>query len=188
MNRGRSPLVNRIGKTLLFFALLLAPVSFVVAQENGQHPTPPIVPGRDDDKPSPFTPIDEELKAKRAIKFADKEYQENLDRARDLQTLSTAIATAYKEKNHLGPDDIKKLEKIERLAKGIRNAAGGSEDDSKMEKPPTDLSSAVKMLDDLGQSLKTRVEKTPKHVISAAVIDQANVLLEVVRLVRTMPS
>jgi hypothetical protein len=187
MNRGRSPLAKRVGNALLLFVLLLGPVSFVVAQD-GQK-AKPVITGRDDDpKQEPFSPIDEELKAKRAIRFADKEYQENLDRARDLSTLSTAIATSYKEKNHLDPDDIKKLEKIERLAKGIRSAAGGSEDDVQMEKPPKDLPSAVKMLDDLGQSLKTRVEKTPKHVISATVIDQANVLLEVVRLVRTMPS
>lgn len=188
MNRGRSLLARRVGKTLLLFVLLLAPLSFVAAQDSGQRQAQPIVPGRDDDKQEPFTPIDEELKAKRAIKFADKERQENLDRARDLSTLSSAIATSYKEKNRLDPDDIKKLEKIERLAKGIRSAAGGSEDDVEMEKPPKDLPSAVKMLDDLGQSLKTSVEKTPKHVISAAVIDQANVLLEVVRLVRTLPS
>ena len=57
-----------------------------------------------------------------------------------------------------------------------------------MEKPPADLASALEMLGDLSHSLKEKVEKTPKHVISAAVIDEANVLLELVRIVRTLPA
>jgi hypothetical protein len=43
------------------------------------------------------------------------------------------------------------------------------------------------MLTDLSKSLKEKVEKTPKYVISTAVIDEANVLLEVIRIVRTFP-
>jgi len=35
-------------------------------------------------------------------------------------------------------------------------------------------------------SLKKNVEKTPKHVISTTVIDEANVLLELTRIVRTL--
>jgi hypothetical protein len=57
-----------------------------------------------------------------------------------------------------------------------------------MEKPPTDLASAMEMLSDLSQSLKEKVEKTPKHVICATVIDEANVLLELIRIVRTLPA
>jgi hypothetical protein len=56
-----------------------------------------------------------------------------------------------------------------------------------MEKPPKDLAAALDMLGDLSKSLKEKVEKTPKHVISAAVIDEANVLLELIRIVRTLP-
>jgi hypothetical protein len=50
------------------------------------------------------------------------------------------------------------------------------------------MTSAIEMLDTLSQSLKANVEKTPKHVISAAVIDKANVLLELIRILRTLPS
>ena len=85
-------------------------------------------------------------------------------------------------------DDFKKIENVEKLSKVIRRAAGGSEDDTEMEKPPTNIASAVDMLGDLGNSLKAKVEKTPKHVISAMVIDEANVLLELIRLVRTFSS
>jgi hypothetical protein len=145
-------------------------------------------PGRNDNDNRPFTAIEEEMKAKRAIKYAEKEYQENLDRARDLSVLGNAIVSSFKQKQSLNQDDIKKLEKVEKLAKGIRRAAGGSEDDTEMEKPPTNMAAAIEMLGHLSSSLKEKVEKTPKHVISACVIDEANVLLELVRIVRNLPS
>ena len=56
------------------------------------------------------------------------------------------------------------------------------------EKPPKDLAAAIEMLSDLSQSLKVKVEKTPRHVISAAVIDEANLLLELIRIVRSLPA
>jgi hypothetical protein len=140
-----------------------------------------------DDVSRPFSVIEEEMRAKRAIKFAEKEYQENLDRARDLSMLGASIVSSFKQKRELDREDVRKLEKVEKLAKGIRSAAGGSEDNVEMDKPPRDLASAMDMLGELSKSLKERVEKTPKHVISAAVIDEANVLLELIRIVRTLP-
>jgi len=187
MIQGLSFLAKRLGQGLALFVLLGLPGSIAIAQQdNPLHK--PVANARDDDEKELFSSVEEEMKAKRAIRAADKEYQENLERARDLSLLCTAIATSYKQKNRLDGDDIKKLEKIEKLAKGIRRAAGGSEDDCEMEKPPRDLPTALEMLTGLSESLKTKVEKTPKHVISAAVIDEANVLLELVRVFRTLPS
>jgi hypothetical protein len=141
-----------------------------------------------DDPSRSFAGVEEEMRAKRAIQVVDKEYQENLERARDLSFLGTALVTSFKQKNTLDREDIKKLDKVEKLARSIRNAAGGSNEDVQLEKAPNDLASALNMLEDLGKSLREKVEKTPKHVISAAVIDEANVLLELVRIVRTLPT
>jgi hypothetical protein len=163
--------------------------SAAASQDTRNHKAVSINPDKTaaDDPDKGLTTLDEEMAAKRAIRAADKEYQDNLGRARDLSVLGASIVASFKEKNLLDRDDIKKLEKVEKLAKGIRSAAGGSEDDGEMEKPPKDLRSAVAMLGDLSKSLKEKVEKTPKHVISAAVIDEANVLLQVIRIVRTLP-
>jgi hypothetical protein len=130
--------------------------------------------------------VEEEMRAKLAIKATEKAYQENLERARELSFVTEAVITSYKQKKQLDRQDVKKLEKAEKLAKGIREAAGGSEDATKLEKPPRDLPSAFTMLGELSESLKVKVEKTPKHVVSAAVIDEANVLLEVIRIIRTL--
>lgn len=183
--------VMKVVRILVVLAVMAASFAPATAQQNTRNNKPILVeqdkpPG--DDSNSSFTSIEEEMKAKRAIKFAEKEYQENLDRARDLSTLGAAIVTSFEEKHALDREDIKKLDKAEKLARKIRSAAGGSEDDTKMEKPPTDMASAVAMLGDLSHSLKEKVEKTPKHVISAAVIDEANVLLELIRIVRALPT
>src|SRR2546425_9123923 len=129
--------------------------------------------------------MEEEMRAKRAIKVAEKEYQQNVDRARDLSALGASVNTSFKQKGYLGKDDLKKLAKAEKLAKAIRNAAGGS-DDNEMERPPKDLACARSLFADVAESLKKNVEKTPKHVVSTTVIDEANVLLELTRIVRAL--
>ena len=178
-----------LSKALIVISLIASPLNFVAGQSVVRQQRPPSEQTKpEDDKEEPLTVVEEEMRAKRAIKEADREYQENLDRARDLSSLGVAIVTSFKQKNGLDGDDIKKLDKVEKLAKGIRRAAGGSEDKVEMEQPPKDLTSAMEMLSDLSQSLKEKVEKTPKHVISACVIDEANVLLEVIRILRTLPA
>jgi nitric oxide reductase activation protein len=179
-------LATGLGKALVVICLLALPLTSSSAQTLGET----IKSAADDPAKAedPHSIVEAEMRAKRAIKEADREHQENLERARDLSSLGVAIVTSFKEKSGLDPEAIKKLDKVEKLAKGIRRAAGGSDDKVEMEKPPKDLASAMEMLSDVSQSLKEKVEKTPKHVISATVIDEANVLLELIRIVRTMPS
>jgi nitric oxide reductase activation protein len=182
-------LAATLGRALVVISLMATPLSFSNAQNVVRHQKPISTdPTKAEDDKEPLSVVEEEMKAKRAIKTADREYQENLERARDLSSLGTALVTSFKQKNALDQDDIKKLDKVEKLAKRIRSTAGGSEDKVEMEKPPSDLTAAMEMLSDLSQSLKDKVEKTPKHVISACVIDEANVLLELIRIVRTLPA
>jgi len=183
-------LVMGSAKVLAILGLVVTFLTSVAAQQNTQKQKPvSLEPDKTsgDDASMPFMAIEEEMRAKRAIKLAEKEYQENLDRARDLSQLGASIVASFKQKNELDREDVRKLEKVEKLAKRVRHAAGGFEDDVEMEKPPRDLASALDMLGELSKSLKEKVEKTPKHVISAAVIDEANVLLELIRIVRTLP-
>ena len=195
MTQSLLTLATKLGKALLVLASMTAMLTFAAAQQaDVREGTPKSVEksmankSKDDDDKEPFSVVEEEMRAKRAIKEADKEYQENLGRARDLSSLGVSIVTSFKQKNGLDQEDIRRLEKVEKLAKGIRRAAGGCEDNIEMEKPPRDLAAAMEMLSDLSQSLKAKVEKTPKHVISASVIDEANVLLELIRIVRTLPA
>jgi hypothetical protein len=187
-HQGLSESVRVLSKALCVVALLAAPLTVAFGQQATGMRAPGSVDMHRRDPEDPLATMEEEMKAKRAIKEADRQYRENLERARDLSELGTTIVSSFKQKNWLDERDLKKLEKVEKLAKGIRSAAGGSEDEVEMEKPPKDMACAVEMLGELSQSLKAKVEKTPKHVISAAVIDEANVLLELIRILRTLPS
>lgn len=131
-----------------------------------------------------FEPLSEELRIKRQITLAQKEHKENLGRAQQLSALGAEIGTTFKQKNHLDRVDLKKLDKLEKLTKSIRSAAGGSDDECKMEEIPTDLPGIISKMTEKTAALKEEVEKTPRRVVSAAVIDQANVLLELIRRVR----
>jgi hypothetical protein len=165
-----------------FPVLLLVLVCSVVA--SGQNAPAPISLGTPENRQR--SSFEEEMRAKRQIEATDKAHKENLTKARNLATIGAMLFSSYKVKKHLDRTDLKSLEKAEKLAKSIREAAGGSNDECEIEDRPTDLGAALTQLSERTESLKTRVEKTPKHVVSAAVIDEANVLLELIRIVRSM--
>ena len=133
-----------------------------------------------------LSPMEEEMRVKRQIEAADKAHKDNVNRARHLVSLSESLVSAYKANKQLSREDLKKLERAEKLVKKIRDEAGGSEQECDPEEHPKDLPTALARLLELSDSLKQRVEKTPKRVVSAAIIDEANVLLELIRVVRTM--
>jgi len=174
-----------LARALAVTALLFSAAAIGAAQAARPTPPDPGLPGvihRAD--PDPMTSIEEEMRAKRAIRYAEKEYQENIERAHELADLGVQLSESYKKNPRLDRDAIKKLDRIEKLTKAIRSAAGGSDSEGEMEKHPGDLAASMKEMFEVVDSLARRVEKTPRKVVSAAVIDQANVLLELVRTVR----
>jgi hypothetical protein len=173
----------RSAKLLIIIGLLLT--AYVSASGQVRPLSVPVGPDRASEN-SQTGSIEEEMRAKQEIRAVDKAHKENLDKARNLAFLGASLYTAFKQKHSLDREDIKKLEKAEKLAKGIREAAGGCDDETEIEKRPADLNSALSMLSETAESLKQKVEKTPKRVVSTAVIDEANVLLELIRIVRTM--
>jgi hypothetical protein len=183
--RHRLTQVRALSKPL-FTVALVAVCSFVISGQSNrgiQIPTLADGNGRGDQR---LSSLEEEMRAKREIEATKKGHRENLNRARNLVSLSESLVRGFKEKNHLDRDAIKKLEKAEKLVKSIRGAAGGSDLDVDLEERPADLAAALSKLSELAESLKDRVEKTPKRVVSAAIIDEANVLLELIRVVRSM--
>ncbi len=144
------------------------------------------------DKGSPDHPdqrgnsMAEEMRIKREINAAEKDHQNNLDRAKEASDLGQALVTAFKKNNNtLDREDIKMLERLEKLAKRIRSEAGGSDDEVVIEKKPGDLEEAMDCLAKISASLNEKVQETPRQVVSAIIIDEANVLLELIRMVRT---
>lgn len=142
---------------------------------------------RDDKDDSPFNDFgspEREMRARQELKAEKKQYDENVARAREASELASQLVKTYEAKKVFNSEDTRKFEKLEKLTKRIRNEAGGSDTDPDVTDIPGVIETAVKRVAELADNLRKLVEKTPRHVISAAVIDQANKLLGLLQRVR----
>lgn len=171
--------------------LLLVLLSFSFCAARAQQANPPSQNDIGADKGSGSRRSDpdigspqQEMLIRQEIKTAEKEHQENIDRAREAAQLSTELRDSFLNNKALVHDDLKKLERLEKITRKIRNQAGGSEGDITLDNSPTGIESALSRLADISDKLKKGVEKTPRQVLSAAVIERANEILELIRFVR----
>jgi membrane-associated HD superfamily phosphohydrolase len=175
---------------MVFVSIVFASAIGASAQTTQSKPAPSPDPGNPlktsaaADDVAPLGPIEEEIRAKRAIKLAEKEYKDNLNRAREAAQISTQLRDSYKQNGSLTRDDNKRLERLEKLAKRIRSEAGGSSEDVSPGEPPRELEATLARLAELSEALRKSVENTPRQVVSASVIEQANVILELIKLTR----
>lgn len=171
---------------LILFCSSLAAAQVPAAPRPSPTPPPRPIEGtiKSPDE-SPLTTFEEELRAKRAIKMAEKDHQENLKRATEIADLGKQLHETLKNKSGFDRDSLKKLERLEKLTKKVRGEAGGQDEEASLPNRPSDLSSALAQLAEASESLSKNVHDTPRQVVSASVIGDANVLLELIKLVRS---
>lgn len=177
-----------LGAMVLFSGFLILAAPFRVHGQVRPSPTPPDskpLTTDKDDLSSDIGSHESEMRARLALKAEKKQYEENLDRAREAAQIASELRDAYQAKESFSPEDHKKLERMEKLTRRIRNEAGGSDSDVKVEVPPL-MKAAVKRVAEVADELRKEVEKTPRHVISAAVIDQATKLLGLIKHLRDL--
>lgn len=152
-------------------------------------PTPPVrsidgtMKGGSDD--TPLTTFEEELRAKRAIRMAEKDHEENLKRAREIAQIGKELNDSLKDKPVLDRDSLKKVERLEKLTKKVRGEAGGEDEEVEIPNRPADLPATLAQIAEASESLSKDVVDTPRQVVSASVIGKANVLLELIKMVRS---
>lgn len=154
-----------------------------------RRPLPP--PSSNDPRDRDQTPMgsfEEEIRAKRLIKMAEKDHEENLGRAKEISQLAKTLQSALQDKTTIDRDSLKKIERLEKLTKKIRSEAGGEDEEVKIIDRPKDITTAVNQIAESAESLSKNVQDTPRQVVSASVIGNANVLLELIRLLRTFDS
>jgi hypothetical protein len=127
-----------------------------------------------------------EMLARHELAAAEKDYRENLERAREAAQLSTEIRDAYLQNKAFSRVEAKKLERLEKLTRKIRNEAGGSDGEAANESTPVQVEPALARIAEISEKLRNVVEKTPRQVVSASVIERANELLEILRYIRTL--
>jgi len=174
--------------SMLMMLMFCASIAFsqVKSPPPEPSPTPPLRPldgtlKNPDD--TPLTTFEEEIRAKREIKIAEKDYQENLNRAKEIGDIGKEFKD-FKDSSSLDRDCVKKIERLEKLTKKVRSEAGGDDEEITITPRPTDLTSAMKQISEASANLSKEVQNTPRRVVSASVISNANVLLELIRLAR----
>jgi hypothetical protein len=182
MKKTLSNRVHACARFILFGCALLLSTSLAAAQTI---PRPPSSdpPTRDQDKP-PLGGFEDEMRAKRAIKMAEKDHEENLDRARQIGELAKQLQVNLKDKSTIDRESAKKIDRLEKLTRKIRNESGGEDEEVKIVDRPTDITGAVDQIAKSAESLSKAVQDTPRQVVSASVIGNANVLLELIKLLR----
>jgi hypothetical protein len=134
----------------------------------------------------PLSEAEEEMRATQAIKFAEKEHRENIDRAKEIANIGKELKAAARSAPLLSRESEKRIERLEKLTRKVRGEAGGDDQEVKLKDRPGDLPSAMARAGEAAETLSKEVQNTPRQVVSAAVIENANVLLELIRLVRTL--
>ena len=146
---------------------------------------PPTNNNKDDyDNDVDFGSRETDARTRLILKAEKKAYEEHVTRAKEASNLATELKTSYAATNILNAADQKKLERIEKLTKRIRNEVGGSEMDADPKDMPNTVSDGINALADMAKELYDEVEKTPRRVVSASLIEQANKLLAVIQFVR----
>jgi hypothetical protein len=177
-------------RTLLFVALVAGAAAAAHAQRPRKQDNSPPNRGADRSSPGPdrskimVGSPEEEMIARQDIKAAEKDYQENVERAREAAQLSAEIRDAYLQNKAFGRTEQKKLERLEKLARKIRSEVGGSDGEVTVEDVPSQMEPALARLAEVSDKVRKGIEKTPRQVVSAAVIEHANELVEIIRYVR----
>lgn len=118
------------------------------------------------------------------LKKEKKEHEENVERAQEARNLAAELQKTYEIAHSFNAADHKKLERLEKLTRRVRNEVGGSQTDADPNELPRTQDEAVPLLADMAKELCDEVEKTPRRVVSASIINQANKLIALIQYVR----
>ena len=118
------------------------------------------------------------------LKKEKKEYEEHVERAKEARDMAAELQKIYEVAHSFNAADYKKLERLEKLTRRIRNEVGGSQTDADPKDLPRTIDEAVPLLAGMAKELCDEVEKTPRRVVSTSIIDQANKLIAIIQYVR----
>ncbi len=119
-----------------------------------------------------------------AIARLEAEHKKHAERAYECAALSIEMEKSFQTGQTFNQAFIKKLERLEKLTRRIRDYAGGSEDEEANGGLPTDAGASLIRLREVAERMQREVEITPRRVVSAKIINTTNELLTLVRRVR----
>lgn len=138
-------------------------------------------PTRKEDMPKGI----KETMLKNRIEIEKKEYEERIKRGEEAAKLSEEISKSFEQSQALSPEDVKKLARLEKLVKKIRDDLGGEDDEEvNSNNKPSSLMTALKSVQENATNLLSALKKTSRLTISAVAIETSNTVLKLVRFIR----
>lgn len=167
-------------------SLFLAAATAGLAQIRSATPPLPQPTPQDREEKVDFNTRESEMRTRLILKAEKKAYEEHVARAKEARQIAAYLKGAYEARQSLNPDDRKRLERLEKLSRRIRNEAGGSDTDADPKDLPPTINQALEALAEMTEELCKEVEKTPRRVVSTTIIGQANKLIGVIGYVRNL--
>ena len=126
-----------------------------------------------------------ETLARGRIEREKKDYEELLKNGEEAVKLSESLEKTFAESNRLSAEDLKKLERLEKLAKKIRRELGADEgDDADDDEKPTSMLNAFKILQTSTGKLVGELKKTSRYSVSVVAIQSSNAFLKIIKFIR----
>ena len=123
--------------------------------------------------------------AKSRIEREKKDYEELIQNGEEVVKLSETLEKSFAESNTLSPEDQKKLDRLEKLAKKIRKELGASDsDDADDEIHLSSMRNAFQTLQTSTGNLVGELKKTTRYSISVVAVQSSNALLKIVKFIR----
>jgi hypothetical protein len=136
------------------------------------------------DRLPPMSDPQREIIERSVIARSVAEHRETIQRAEENARLGAELRDRFATARAFGREELRRLERMESLSRRIRNAAGGSNVALVLEREPRELSDALSQLAERAERFKETVERTPRRVVSAQIIEQANELLTLIDRIR----
>jgi archaellum component FlaC len=141
-------------------------------------------PGQKKDDDVDFSSRQDDARTRLMLKAEKKAYQEHLARAKEASDLAAELQKTYDTARVFNAADFKKLERLEKLVRRIRNEVGGSQTDADPKDLPKTIDEGVTVLAKSTKDLHKEVEQTPRRIVSASIIEQANKLIALIQHLR----
>jgi hypothetical protein len=182
---GKESLFSPVRAALTCGVLIAAASTTVIFGQLRPPPqTPQPTPENKRDGDIDFSSRESEMRTRLILKKEKKDYEEHVARAKEARQIASDLKSAFETRKAFTAQEQKRLERLEKLTRRIRNEAGGSDTNADPKDLPSSINTAIGLVAEMAEELCKEVEKTPRRVISTSIIDQANKLIGIIQFVR----
>jgi hypothetical protein len=125
----------------------------------------------------------QETLAKQRIEREKKDFADLLQRGQEALKITNELEESFVKNNNFSSEDQKKLDRLEKVVKKIRNELGSDGAEEVKEKPLSILN-ALKNLQSNTVKLVDELKKTTRYSISVVAVESSNALLNLVKFLR----